>query len=704
MTHTRIISLLAAAACVTPPSSQDLRTTREELLGSNALMTNALMTNALMTNALMTNALMTNALMTNALMTNALTSEVLRPDGFTEGELARQFLSYVYSCSMPMGSSMRLVFGDRDYGTVEGGLELAPEWGVAGGACNERCQRFVSACLLARTNFWGVPVQISLRGDHPSLIPAEDEKARYPLREGAYFGNLFVNTGGDAPSRPIFGCVGPGSNVPQLTHRFCSGGGALCAINVIWDCVNPATTHACARQDPNDGMLRDCYSGGVDERGGHGVHHDEVITVYLKEPVAVCGDGVCTDAESVGSCRGDCSTGWARGFTGDENEPLGFAPMPGEGQAVAVFARGSVDLGVGPVKALPGEPSLVLGRLDGAGNTLWSRQVAYGDGLQSLPRPAIAAPRADASGRITIAGMYGPSGVAWFGDTALPRFETGQASTFVARVSPDGELLWTLALDGFFGGYAVEPGGGVLVYLSDAAGSWLLTVSNEGHVSSRVHPPELGCAPTLSPLVLRDADGSLILRCGSDGLARWDLAAGTAAVLSYPHGEQDAPLSAAPGPDGDLYVLVREAQGTRVLRLEHDGALRWASLRLPRDGFPPRAGLAVDAATGEAAVFGALAVPETIGDEVLVPVGNVSFVRSTNVWVSKLRSDGGVRWVKQLGGLGDTLPAGAQLDAQGRVWITGELEQTGVFDGWIIDNPRARPTTFVVSVPDPVGK
>ena len=87
-----------------------------------------------------------------------------------------------------------------------------PEWGEDNGSCNDSCKRWVSACLLARTNAYGAHVEISIRaprsrfqalGDIDALErtkylqtvedadPTKDENTLFPLREGAYFGNIF---------------------------------------------------------------------------------------------------------------------------------------------------------------------------------------------------------------------------------------------------------------------------------------------------------------------------------------------------------------------------------------------------------------------------------------------------------------------------------------------------------------------------------
>ena len=130
-------------------------------------------------------------------------------------------------------------------------------WGSPGnpGTCQESCQRWVTACVLARTNAYGVHVEISMRApdDAPTaiktaLMTAPDERSTYGLREGAYYGNLFETTPGtldgsgqfDATTTPqpdgtsasvvvatpsFNACAGPGSNEPEVTARFCSSQG-----------------------------------------------------------------------------------------------------------------------------------------------------------------------------------------------------------------------------------------------------------------------------------------------------------------------------------------------------------------------------------------------------------------------------------------------------------------------------------------------
>jgi uncharacterized repeat protein (TIGR01451 family) len=72
-------------------------------------------------------------------------------------------------------------------------LGLAPEWGT--GPLGEAHQELVSACMAARTNYYGVAVDFSLRGPaSPIASPSSAELGAYPSIEGAFWGDLFAAT------------------------------------------------------------------------------------------------------------------------------------------------------------------------------------------------------------------------------------------------------------------------------------------------------------------------------------------------------------------------------------------------------------------------------------------------------------------------------------------------------------------------------
>src|SRR4029077_16738273 len=131
------------------------------------------------------------------------------------------------------------------------------------GTCDESCQRWVSACVLARTNAYGVHVELSMSvpDSAPQAVknafhqgpngPTErqpcplgdeaDPTCGYATREGAYYGNIFGTPPVDASGQPtappppvppatgftgpptglvantpqFFACAGPDSNIPE---------------------------------------------------------------------------------------------------------------------------------------------------------------------------------------------------------------------------------------------------------------------------------------------------------------------------------------------------------------------------------------------------------------------------------------------------------------------------------------------------------
>jgi hypothetical protein len=220
------------------------------------------------------------------------------------------------------------------------------------GQCDESCQRWVSACLLARTNAYGVVVHISLRAPatappgqelqfekiQTALQTTEEEVRDYNLREGAYYGNIFARTPVNPPPSPDYtgpavgpiqntpsfnACAGPASNVPEITKRFNSSQGDQVVINVPGVCE---ATGVC------DGVDDEC-TGAVHGCNATGIHYDEVLTVYLAQPTAVCGNDICEErpvplppgcaapnapppivAEDATSCPEDCH-GWAKDYS-----------------------------------------------------------------------------------------------------------------------------------------------------------------------------------------------------------------------------------------------------------------------------------------------------------------------------------------------------------------------------------------------------
>jgi hypothetical protein len=316
-------------------------TSRAALVTHNGFTENGLSTNGFTENGFTENGFTENGFTENGFTENGFTENGFTENGFTENGMssleimqndpnAIEFAQYAYSCALPPGKHAEMTIN----GTVvsfDGSLGLAPEW--ENGPCNDSCKRWISACLLARVNKYGLHVQLSLRAPRAKFLadgdtdsydrtqylelavdpdPTLDESTRFPLREGAYFGNVFdVQPAGDGTlvqAPKYYACSGPGSSIPQLTNRFCSGQGDDCIIftgsSATWsDCLNGP--HACGGLDTATGLngvpsnaVRGCTSpDGL-------TAYKEVLTVYLAHPTTLCGNGIC-EGEVLGAIYGD---------------------------------------------------------------------------------------------------------------------------------------------------------------------------------------------------------------------------------------------------------------------------------------------------------------------------------------------------------------------------------------------------------------
>ncbi|EYF03366.1 Hypothetical protein CAP_5698 [Chondromyces apiculatus DSM 436] len=188
------------------------------------------MANALNPNALNPNALNPNALRPAVLGEFALAASSLGDPAFAplsapgaSGMLSRELFRYAVRCALDASQSVTLSWvdghGDTLRETYRGSVGLAPSW-AQGPLVNEDEQRWVSACLAALTNWYGVEVVVSLRGPHAALAQLSPEEATYyTVREGAFWGNLF------APEPRLWACHEP-ANVAhaEAADRECAIG------------------------------------------------------------------------------------------------------------------------------------------------------------------------------------------------------------------------------------------------------------------------------------------------------------------------------------------------------------------------------------------------------------------------------------------------------------------------------------------------
>lgn len=144
-----------------------------------------------------------------------------------------------------------------------GKLGVAPNWNGYPSSLTAEEQRWVTACVLARVNYFGTPVAFNLRTEADSelqLSVTSKQITLFPFHEGAFFGNIF--------SRPAkkYACRGDAAvktlvdknricTLPSVQNKKVSE----CGFTIIDNC--------------NDKLLR--------ERDG--IIYKELFHVWLKE-------------------------------------------------------------------------------------------------------------------------------------------------------------------------------------------------------------------------------------------------------------------------------------------------------------------------------------------------------------------------------------------------------------------------------------
>jgi hypothetical protein len=223
--------------------------------------------NSVSLNSVSLNSVSLNSVSLNSVSLNSVSLNSVSLNGLDDPS-NRKVWEYVVGCALPAGQSVTVSSQGVSY-TWNGQLGLAPQW--SHGPCDESCQEWVSACVLARVDYAGVARQISLRGDKPGLATSAAERATYYDREATYYGNIF-----SIPQR-FYACLSPGkTEIP----RVCGPSVASCGFDVVGSCDD-----VCGRPR-SDGSFPNCSVPEDDHGCGHGRDRDDVyhasITVFLR--------------------------------------------------------------------------------------------------------------------------------------------------------------------------------------------------------------------------------------------------------------------------------------------------------------------------------------------------------------------------------------------------------------------------------------
>ncbi|WP_437314498.1 hypothetical protein [Sorangium sp. So ce385] len=235
------------------------------------------------------NRLSMNRLSMNRLSMNGLSAGGLSPSGaalssteLIETPEGRELLTYVIRCALPEGESLSGAHGGVTY-TFPGAIGVAPDWRSE--PLDPVGQRWVSACLLAHVNGYGIEVPISLRGEHAALGTTTTERAQYSAQEAAFYGNLF----GSGPDHGMYACAGAaveaqcgGNPSAEVPWRSC-GASEGCALSFAGPCRDLAQPELQTCENTSADFVEDCYTeaSGPDGWSGGLFKYPEVITVYL---------------------------------------------------------------------------------------------------------------------------------------------------------------------------------------------------------------------------------------------------------------------------------------------------------------------------------------------------------------------------------------------------------------------------------------
>jgi len=221
------LGVLAAAGCrVDDQTDAPVGATSGALVGSNGLFANGLFANGLFANGLFANGLFANGLFANGLALDASGAMSPAAADVLRDPAARPLFSYIVSCALPPDQTLKVTV-DGEALTFPGGIGVAPAWLT--GTCDTSCQRWVSACVIARVNHLGQHVEISMRGLNHALVVEPHELQDFSFREAAYFGNFFL------PRPEVHACLPDGATG---IARVCGPSLADCPISVAGRCTD----------------------------------------------------------------------------------------------------------------------------------------------------------------------------------------------------------------------------------------------------------------------------------------------------------------------------------------------------------------------------------------------------------------------------------------------------------------------------------
>ena len=227
-------------------------------------------------NKITANKITANKLSVN--LTKDLKDLLATPDG-------QEVFGFMISCAIPADITLVATLPDGSELDFPGEIGLAPGW--VHRALDDEDKGWVSACMFSRVNNHDVSIPISLRGPSNALKADAEERADWPLEEGAFYGTMF--TPGDEPINWIAcrgrdlaaqgqtgGLLDRDCAVPDPAHP----GLTLCGFKFAGDCADfvipPKNDFACEKFDSHKTFYENCldHPGFSDRRHDRDDDHD----------------------------------------------------------------------------------------------------------------------------------------------------------------------------------------------------------------------------------------------------------------------------------------------------------------------------------------------------------------------------------------------------------------------------------------------
>ncbi len=300
---------------------------------------------------------------------------------------------------------------------------------------------------------------------------------------------------------------------------------------------------------------------------------------------------------------------------------------------------------------------LFLAKYSPAGNVLWAAKAVCSVNFEVY----IANVQTDRSGNVYFGGSF--KGILSFwnqgeDDPAFQLTSNGESDGFVAKYSPEGELLWARNI----GGLNSDGTFGITV---DANEIPVLTGRFTGTI-------QVGGIELISQGI---PDDIFVVKYTTDGTVVWAKSFGVTYASNWGIGADSLGNSFI---TGDLYGVTNFGgitvgtdglQSGYIVKVNEDGVEQWVRLFVPEgDGYNVGRVVCADK-WGNVFTTGDFSGEVHFGDQTITDYGGNG---TSDIYVTKYNSDGDFQWVKQAGSGDEDQYENIALNDIGQIWIVGE--------------------------------